>query len=301
MDDDKKVQSEFIELPPFLSYSGDIARDGIQMFSACSTVYETTCPSCQGVPCQSCQSCLGVSCQSCQCSAQENQGCQTACEIVTQIPSGSYIDFMDVGPTSIKVRLAGLDTTSQNNMGTNRTPRHNSYKISVLGDQRTLAKGSGGSSGTTTYNGLVPGTKYHFVATVNFTSNTNITSNVTLDDYCSTAEELRPYYFSWNSGPAAIKPPDNLLKSGGKVPTALRWNQLTSSINEMREYSGFNNYNFTNANAGVTVLTAAMVNQCITAISPMKPSIPLPVASYRGDVLSAALLNKLSNALNSIQ
>lgn len=120
----------------------------------------------------------------------------------------------------------------------------------------------------------------------------------------TTGSKARPGYFSWLRGLVASVPGTNELSQGGGIPpylTADGWNTYTANINAVREYRGLSQYSFTSAIAGRTVLSAAMVNQAITAISAMSPPISTPAKAVSMSTPgSAALFNELADSLNSI-
>lgn len=271
-----------IPVPEFLAKR--LRSDVSLLASSCSFYCESNCEPAYET-CGACEVCESTCQNSCQTTCEG--ACQDECELQGQVPSGAYIDFMSVSGTSIKVRLAGLDTTSQSNMGTSNTPRHNSYKISVIGDQRTLSKGSGGYSGSTTYNGLSPNTKYHFVATVSFTSNTGVTSNVTIEDYCTT---LGYDPFDWTY--AGLNPSTGNHVSGstklqgyGLYVTAVEWNELVGNVNEV---CGTSIGTVKSGNA----ISATVVNQVATALGVTKVS--------RGSPIRASFFNSLRTAYNNL-
>lgn len=219
----------------------------------------------------------------------------------------AYLDFTSVTQTSITVRIGGLDLTRQANKGTSRLPRHNTYRISCIGDIRTAATGSDGYSGEVSFTGLTPGTSYDFAGLVNYTEVNGGSNDAYIPDTCSTEEKpapVRPSYFSWLRGLVSSRPSINELASGWDIPyylNAAGWNSYTSNINDVREYRGLSRYSFTTAIAGRTELSAAMVNQAINAINAMSPPISPPsLTTSMSTPGSAALLNKLVDSLNSV-
>lgn len=203
----------------------------------------------------------------------------------------AYIDFTSVTTSSITVRLAGLDTASQSNMGTSNVPRHNSYKISVLGDQRTLSKGTGGFSGSATYSGLSSGTEYHFVATISFTGTSGVTSDVGIEDYCFTEDaSLKPSNWEWWT---------TKVSGEGIYLGHQEWASFCGRINEFRDYKGLSAYLFTIPSSG-DYITNTIINQARNAIYAMSPPGVDPGLVYAGGNIYASYFNKLRDYLNSI-
>jgi hypothetical protein len=107
-------------------------------------------------------------------------------------------------------------------------------------------------------------------------------------------QNKRPAEFSWNR-PKVKNDVFNL--------TASEWNELAKSINQFRQYSGKTTYGFTTAQSG-NPFYAYMFNQAVNAISEINspsPSIAPPATKQKGDIISAADLNRLRDSLNSIQ
>lgn len=103
---------------------------------------------------------------------------------------------------------------------------------------------------------------------------------------------LRPANFSWTGGPKVQNQPVSV--------TASDWTNLCTRINEFRVYKSLTNYTFTTVTANVTTITAAIVNQAITAISQMFPPTAPPTARTTSDVVTASFFNDLVSSLNSI-
>lgn len=207
----------------------------------------------------------------------------------------AYLDFTSVTQTSITVRIAGLDLTSQSNMGTSNRPRHNSYKISCIGDIRSVSKGSGGKSGPVTYSGLAAGTTYDFAGIVNFTDINNNTSNVQFYDICATESKpapTRPANWAWWSTVAQDRP----IRL-----SAAEWNAFYDRIDAFRNYVGFGSWpNFIPVSRG-TPISAAIVNEVRAAIAPMTTEAMPPYVAAGKTPISASYFNQLKDYLNSVR
>lgn len=104
----------------------------------------------------------------------------------------------------------------------------------------------------------------------------------------------RPENFSWNR-PKVKNEAFNL--------TASEWNNFTWCIDQFRQYKGKTTYGFTSAESG-SPFYAYMFNQAVNAINDiisLSPSTALPPTKQKGDIISAADLNRLKDSLNSIQ
>lgn len=120
-----------------------------------------------------------------------------------------------------------------------------------------------------------------------------------------TIKPLRPDYWSWTNGLVASKPSVGALSPGDDIPAYLSADGWTSFVQNIRDvydcymgqaYSG----NLSNGGNGTTKLSAAMVNQAISAIGEMTSAyLPEPTTA-NVTKLSASLLNGLADSLNSI-
>lgn len=78
--------------------------------------------------------------------------------------------------------------------------------------------------------------------------------------------------------------------------TAAEWNEFCNRINLFREYKDMGVYSFTTVSKG-TPITAAIVNQAITAIKAISGHGTLPTPS---NAISASFWQQLANALNAV-
>lgn len=215
------------------------------------------------------------------------------------------LEFTAIAQTSITVRIANLDEESQNNYGTENLPRHNRYEIELVGnDTRRVSRGGSGYSGSTTFAGLAPGTTYSFCGYVDFTNAKGNNSIVEIPDSATTLSgPSRPKRWNWYNG-LCDAAATNMLKPGQAIPTyvqlASSWTAYLQNINDVRGYCGLSSYNFTPIVSGAP-LSAATVREASSAIKAMSPGIlpPAEAISFKTPI-SAALLNALTDSINSI-
>nr|WP_294372050.1 hypothetical protein [uncultured Ruminococcus sp.] len=109
--------------------------------------------------------------------------------------------------------------------------------------------------------------------------------------YIPFSSSTRPSDWTWVS----------TVSSGSVIGlTAAEWTDFCSRINAFRAYKGMSQASFTSVTRTVTPISASIVNEARTAISPMVSASSLPEAVSSGDPLSAAFFNGLKNALNSV-
>lgn len=106
----------------------------------------------------------------------------------------------------------------------------------------------------------------------------------------SVPEKIRPNNFFWTYTKKA---------NGNFNLTATEWNSFTSRINEFRDYYGLSAYSFTKAYKNNT-FTAAMYNQARTAIRAIDGYGTYIPYVYKGDEITAYMMNILVSELNSI-
>ncbi|OXS77968.1 fibronectin type III domain-containing protein [Domibacillus enclensis] len=80
---------------------------------------------------------------------------------------------------------------------------------------------------------------------------------------------------------------------------AQEWNALGSKINQFREYKGLSNYPFSTAYVNA-IFYASYYNEVRAAINDMGPVTSIPAIRYAGDDVTAAVLNRLRDSLNSL-
>ena len=236
--------------------------------SQCTTVQCGQCGSCEA-----CQSVCQLSCQGCQ------SGCQTACEASAQGPTaaGSITSYTSTAD-SITIRYTSISKATWYQVVYRKT------------SASALEYIANGNSLTCTITGLGPDTSY----IVNYRG--------------ATATEWGPFMATGKTirtAPLASRPADwdwgYTVIPGARLPTAREWDDFCDWINEFRDYRGLSAYSFTRAYPGPTDLTAAMVNQTITAIKAMSPPTAPPSNAVKDvTALTAALLNGLAASLNSI-
>lgn len=100
----------------------------------------------------------------------------------------------------------------------------------------------------------------------------------------------KPNIFKWST----------TKTSGGTFNlTAIEWNSLQDTINQMRDYLGLSEYNFTRAVKGET-FTALMYNEAREAIQGFGHGAGsyIPEVS-KGDTITADIMNVIVTELNS--
>lgn len=263
-----------------------------------------------------CSEACGTSSElSCTCS---NQGGETPCVCSNQggqctcsNQGGQCTCSNQGGQTPSKTPLPAGRITSTSSTDTTITIRFTSISGAV-GYQVAIRKES--VSGATeykignrtsyTFGGLTPDTTY----VVNYCGIDSdgdrgyyITSSVTR----VTTLPARPKYWSWTDGLVSSKPAVGALSTGDDIPeylSASGWTSFVQNIKDVYRYLNGTSYSgsLSNGGNGTTVLSAAMVNQAITAIGTMT-STYLPGRTTSGTTkLSASLLNGLADSLNSI-
>lgn len=86
---------------------------------------------------------------------------------------------------------------------------------------------------------------------------------------------------------------------GTNMVTAKEWNDMTSKINAWREYRGLGIMSFSTAVTGSTI-TASIFNQARNAIENLSPRLTAPAYVYKGDPITAAKINRISEAIDSL-
>ena len=90
------------------------------------------------------------------------------------------------------------------------------------------------------------------------------------------------------------------ITQGGVIGlSALEWNTFCERINEFRAYDGLSDYNFTYVYKG-DVISASIVNEARTAIASISGHGTLPSPATSGGAITAAFFNDLKDALNDI-
>lgn len=295
------MSDDLIKVPSFLSTKAE----GLSISPRCSFCVEVACETdamacgqcsgqscsgqCTSAECGQCGSCERGQCGTCQSSCQSGcqnaEGCTTTCERACQ--SGQ-----EPAPTTYG------SITSISSTATTITIRYTSIPNAVwyqvhYRKSTTIATTpiANGSSLSCTITGLSPDTEYK----VNYRGATATVFGPFMPNGKIIRTErlvIRPDDWDWG---CTVKP-------GARLPTAREWDNFCVRINEFRDYKGLSGYSFTKAYPGPTTLTAAMVNQTITAIKAMSPSTSPPSSAAKNVTkLSAALLNGLAASLNSIR
>lgn len=158
------------------------------------------------------------------------------------------------------------------------------------------------SSLTVTITGLQPGTEYVFNY---YGKNSDGNGPYMSSGKHATTLPARPKYWSWTSGLVSAKPATNALSPGDDIPaylTAAGWTAFTQNIKDVYSYRTGSSYSGTLSDGGngTTKLSAAMVNEAITAIGTMTSSYLPSKTTPNVTKLSASLLNGLADSLNSI-
>ena len=144
-----------------------------------------------------------------------------------------------------------------------------------------------------TVTGLSPKTSY--TANVYYGPDNTAATIVIGAQSITTGGEGRPDNFSWTTnvtkGATVPKYGENLAPI-----TADEWISFCSRINQFREYKSLSTYSFTSVSQG-TPMTAAIINQAITAISGISGHGTLPTPN---DAILASFWQQLAAALNAI-
>lgn len=92
------------------------------------------------------------------------------------------------------------------------------------------------------------------------------------------------------------------IESGAAIEiSALEWNLFCDRINEFRVYQELKEYSFTTVVSG-QVISAAVVNQAISAISAISGHGTLPSQAVSGVTkITARFFHQLKDALNAIK
>ncbi|MDF2902415.1 MAG: hypothetical protein K0S25_53 [Bacillus sp. (in: firmicutes)] len=138
--------------------------------------------------------------------------------------------------------------------------------------------------------GLSAGTGYGFKGFVRNASGRTHVGNTSF--YTESPPNPRPSNWAWSTlvSNAYVYSLNWILRAN--LVNAAEWNSFCARINEFRSYKNLSTYNFTSAIPGESV-TLAMVNEAISAISPM--------TSVLGGFGPYSTLVNLSNDLNAIQ
>lgn len=177
--------------------------------------------------------------------------------------------------------------------------RYIRWEVSGGGDTFSEIEAESTSGGSTSFsvslNGLAPGTTYYYYVELGYMADgeSSITwcAQYGYDDegtFETDPEYIRPDDFSWTY----------VKRSGGAFNlTAREWNRFTARINDFRAYCEYSDYDFSVAYSG-DPFTATMFNEARSAIKSM---VSVSVSEvYKGDIITADMLNDLVDDLNSI-
>ena len=148
------------------------------------------------------------------------------------------------------------------------------------------------TSHTETFDGLEPETDYVINAGIVVGNTTSwIKAN-----YITT-----PPYEGGGGGETPTRPRDwvweSRIKQGAPIEiSASEWNSFCDRINEFREYDGLSAYNFTHVYKG-DAISASIVNEARSAINRISTSENITLVS-RGDLITADYFNGIAWALN---
>lgn len=287
---------ELIKIPSFLSADDDA---GIQATAcsycsevACETSAELGCDGCEGDCEHTSQGCTSTCEKACQTSCQT--GCQSACETSSQgSPPSSTVSFSvsATGSGTLRVSWSSVSGAADYQIA---------YRPSASGSSSTVYKSVSGTAYT--ISSLQPETEY----TVNIRAHNSYgygPFNTT--GKTATTLSARPKYWSWTNGLVASKPAVGALSSGADIPVYLSasgWTLFVQNIKDVYSYRMGTSYSGTleNGGNGMKKLSAAMVNQAITAIRTMTSTYLPGQTTSNITKLSASLLNGLADSLNSI-
>lgn len=287
---------ELIKIPSFLSADDDAGTQATACSFcsevACETSAELGCSGCEGDCEHTSQGCTSTCENACQTSCQT--GCQSACETSTQgSPPSSTVSFSvnATGATTLRVSW---------NSVAGATDYQIAYRPSASGSSSTVYKSVSGAAYT--ISGLQPETEYM----VNVRAHNSYgygpfnTAGKT-----ETTLPARPKYWSWTNGLVASKPAIGALSPGDDIPeylSASGWTLFVQNIKDVYNYRIGTSYSgsLSDGGNGTKKLSAAMVNQAITAIGTMTSTYLPGQTTSNTTNLSASLLNGLADSLNGI-
>lgn len=189
----------------------------------------------------------------------------------------AYITAVSQLPSSVTVRLAGLDTDYAD------TDRYIDWMLDGHDAGESYLGANVSEGGDITFCGLCADTAYAVEAVITYGAGRYTASPAPL------TVRTRTEYFSWHTP-----------KNTGEVflLTAAEWNALTDNIGAQRRRRGEPEAGLERAVSGGT-LTAGIYNAAAVEINSMQNVYSLP-AAVTGDRITAGSLNAMAAALNSI-
>lgn len=189
--------------------------------------------------------------------------------------SGSY-SITNVTSTSVTIYVSGLSSGDSVRFF---------IRLSSDASDTTVDSTYTASSSTMTqsFSGLAPKTAYAVNVCVDGTWGSSKT-------FTTKASGDRPDDWEFTS----------TIASGAAIAlTAVEWNDFCIRINEFRTYRELSEATFTIVSSGDPI-SAAVVNEAVTAISEIPDCGTLPDRAYSGDPIAASFFNQLTIALNSV-
>lgn len=218
----------------------------------------------------------------------------------------ALITVTDTGTDYVTVKVSGMSSgVATINLYYRRITASKNNYVTSIGSSRFNKSGSTYYC-TYTFDGLDAGTTYVF--TVNFysSSSSSPVDQESTEGATETATLPRPNDWRWSSTvrQGATIP---YTKSGNTITckplTASEWNDFVDRIGEFAEYL-FNgrtvNLSSLYVSSG-TRMTADILNQARSVIDVLEPPTPVPSAISSGGKITAAYINGLMYALNSIE